>query len=218
MRESEVQIGKSGLRGTMKTNLQRGSLIFAIMAFLLSVGVDRANADDITYNATSLLFTGLTGSGTITVDTSNLSIVAWDLAWTDGPCPANGCPSTLVTTSKTCSDATPCLTNSPGLDLSISGNDLEFNFSGLDGAILQLGGPPNGINGPYVDLVAEGVSLPSGYVVLEDQFFGIATLDTGNLVIGTAVPEPSTYGLTLMGLGCLGLMWNRLVQGMHQAT
>jgi hypothetical protein len=141
-------------------------LLSLLTVFLFMVlGTTAAHADsDTTFDATALDFAGLTGSGTITVDTTTLAITAFDLTWTDS--------GTIYTDAATCTDATPCL---PGTNLTISGADLLFNFTGPAYVLSFYPGNTYGPGAPQLTLQTPGTPPPPTYT-------------SGTLVAG--IPSP----------------------------
>jgi hypothetical protein len=182
----------------------RKSLLIIPVLFLLLFAATVLRASDITYTVNQTVGIG-SMTGTITTDgvIGTLAIadtVGWNLTINDGT-------ATLLLTP---SDST---VQGIGSALSASPTGLTYNYSIGDTVIDFYGFDPNGGGvGDWVSLAApqdkglfqifnlngDGVDLSTATVGLR----------TGSQVIATvsAVPEPGTFGLMMIGLGSLGLV------------
>jgi hypothetical protein len=157
-----------------------------------------ASATAITYNVDQTIGLGSV-VGTIQTDgaigTLGASdITAWDLH-------LNGVGATFEITN---SNSAVFLR---GDDVTASASDLFFNYSGTDNGLLLFQQGLFSGNFYYCDSTAsdecfQGATVTPGFV-----FDGTAqnVALSGNQIIGTAVPEPATWAMVLVGFGGLGV-------------
>lgn len=94
-----------------------------------------------------------------------------------------------------------------GSDVTATAQNLLFNFSGTDAGILLFQVNLSSGHNYYCLNTNSGTCLLSESVVPEYYTDPSAqfAVQTGNQVIGTAVPEPGTLAIGIAGLGLLGI-------------
>jgi hypothetical protein len=186
--------------------------VIACMSMLFGATV--VSAGPITYNVDRTVAQGsVTGTietdGTTGVDLTVGDIVDWNLELNDGQ------GNTFNLTGPLSGNDSSVFIGDG--DVTASPSDLFFNFSGTDNGYLLFEVSFGSGMHYYCDSAdSQGLCLAGESVVP-------ATLSTiqnvtlsGNQIIGTAsgtstVPEPKTYGLTLIGFGLLVLMRKHIV-------
>jgi hypothetical protein len=165
-------------------------------------------ADDMTYYFNQTVGSGSV-TGSITTDGTigtlgSADILGWYLVLKDG-----GATIILIPSQSGVLDFGP--------DLTASTTNLMFNFSGACCGEFAIGNPMMPDEGAVVYLTAMPALLyESGiYLVDLDYYFNTSELQSGDQVIAT-IPEPSTCGLMLLGVGIVFVVRKRMVQGLHQ--
>jgi hypothetical protein len=194
------------------------------LAAVVVLGGSSLAAGSTTYNI-SQAFGGASVTGTITTDgtlgtLSQSDVLSWDLT-VDG---LNGSSLSLFGsgTSGIFPSGGPITGNSGfwvyGSDLSASGPDLLFNFSGGDGGYIlsQLNGFYSSGEYYFCDLTNPAgpclVGASAITTIYTDTVNSVAGYpESGDQIIGTAVttPEPGTLALLLSGLGGIGAFVRR---------
>jgi hypothetical protein len=189
-----------------------------IISFLFAaiVAPTGLRADDITYTVSQRVGAGtVTGSietdGTIGVlGTSN--IVNWDLVVTDGSVTYDVLGPLSGNNTKE---------NIGGPATSATATEIFFDFNAVDnGSFVSFFNPLTNESGWGLEDGYPGfpISPASGEFISAPPSFIDASADTGVQVIATAVPEPSTYALMMIGIGCVMVMRKRKVEGHQQAS
>ena len=170
------------------------------LKLLLMLGVaSLCSGADITYDVDLTIgdgvVTGFIETNGSTGTLTQADILDWNLNLIDGVNTADLSPD----------NETLSLT---GLDFSATPSELTFNFSGTDdGFVLFDGSAPGGA--AYFCLfatfsVTSTCVSPGISVLVQPSTIQFQEISAGNEVIATApisgVPEPGTYGLTLIGL------------------
>jgi hypothetical protein len=190
------------------------TLTFAVIAMLLGAVASRASS--ISYNvsrtigAGSVIGTIETNGTTGVLHTAN--IIDWNLQLSDGTNTYN------LTGPLSGNDSGVFIS---GSDVTASTSQLFFNFSGADAGYLLFQVTFGSGQQYYCDSANQVLCLQGESVVPQSFSTGFQNVSlSGNAVIGTSgspvspvnpVPEPEPCGLTLVGLGLLGLARKRLV-------
>jgi len=179
----------------------------AASAIALAIaGVNGAYASPITYAFDQIIGPGSV-TGTLTTDgtigtLSAADIVSFDLTLNDGTSTANlSSPAfVIVNANACCSGGTP-----NGVDLTASLTNLMFNYSGVDGGDFGLQGLSPNFDGQLCYTATSNCWGPTGVGLYDVGHDGksVYIAQSGNQIIATAVPEPST--LALFGAGLAGL-------------
>jgi hypothetical protein len=178
----------------------------AALAFALApLGVNGAYAATITYSINQIIGPGSV-IGTITTDgtigtLSAVNIVGFNLTLNDGSNAVNLIsPNASVFVNK---NAGSSLGTPGGVDLTASAISLMFNYSGSDSGDFIIASSVS-------ELCYTAVSNcwgPTGVGLYNVNGDGqsVYIAQTGNQIIGNAIPEPATWALMLVGFGAMGL-------------
>ncbi len=178
-------------------------LSFAAITALLEVGV--CNAAPITYDvdqtigAGSVMGTIQTNGATGVLDSAD--IIGWNLE-------LNGVGASINLTNSN------SVVDDVGSDVTATANDLFFNYSGADNGFLVFQVVLFSGNEYYCNAVtSQGFDCAPGASVVPQSHSDPSAqfeLRTGNQIIGTvpsAVPEPSTLSVMLLGLAGIALAY-----------
>lgn len=193
--------------------------ITALAIALAALGANGAYAGDIVYGVDQTIGPGSV-TGTITTNgtigtLSAADIVSFDLTLNDGVNIATlSSPGTVYVNKDAC-----CTAGLPGGDdLTATAKDLMFNYSGTDSGDFVI------VNSQF-QLCYTAVSNcwgPTGVGMFNVGGDGrsVYVAESGNQIIATAVPEPVTWAMILLGAGMVGggLRFARRGNGMALTT
>jgi hypothetical protein len=154
-------------------------------------------AADITYNVDRTVGLG-TVVGTITTDGNTGALGLGDfLAWN---LTLNGVGATY-----TINNTDSVIWGDPFGDVTATATDLYFNFSGPTGDLIFQQGESSGMH-YYCDQAGVSACFQGESDVPQAYYDSSAQIvsRTGNQIIGTAIPESSTWAMLLAGFAALG--------------
>jgi hypothetical protein len=100
-----------------------------------------------------------------------------------------------------------------GSDLTATATQLLFNFGGADGGYLFFQSPTEGVNAPYACFISDNsTNCFDANAIVGDPTSGTNGSSNpyevvkGDIAIGTATPEPSSFSMAMLAIGLFGLI------------